>query len=325
MFHARLKRRRRGRLFAALAATVLLALGCTGDSVSSPPAATTAGAAAITSTRSPLATATGPSSSLNPSVPALCRQGVPSALARLTAADFTEISGMVASRKQQVVWVHNDGGDGAILFAVDLQGAIRSRVQITNAENTDWEDVAIGPGESGVDYLYVGDIGDNAEKRSSIIVYRLAEPAPTENRVRAEAMVLHYPDRPHDAESLLVDPRTSEVLILTKERNGRSMLFRAPPFRAEGNLELVTTIDVRPDLVSAADYTPDGSAIAVRTYASIRLYTAAPGSRPSLDAEPCLVAPPPEKQGESITFSADGTSIYTVSEGKNPTLYIIKA
>ncbi len=41
----------------------------------------------------------------------------------------------------------------------------------------DCEDVATGPGPiKGKNYIYLGDIGDNAEKRRYISVYRFEEP-----------------------------------------------------------------------------------------------------------------------------------------------------
>src|SRR5687767_740050 len=42
---------------------------------------------------------------------------------RVRSPMLTEVSGVVASRAQPgLLWVHDDSGTGAILFAIDLQG-----------------------------------------------------------------------------------------------------------------------------------------------------------------------------------------------------------
>ncbi len=61
-------------------------------------------------------------------------------------------------------------------LAVTSLGVFR----VTGAQARDWEDISIGPGpQRGKSYLYIGDIGDNNEARSEIVVYRVAEPTLT--------------------------------------------------------------------------------------------------------------------------------------------------
>ena len=98
---------------------------------------------------------------------------------------------------------------------------------VTARRSTDWEDIAVGPGPDGDgDFLYVGDIGDNGAERRSVTVYRVAEPeaAPVPPGVAlsgAEAIELTYPGGPVDAEALLVDPRTGDLVIVTKSTRRR--------------------------------------------------------------------------------------------------------
>ena len=84
----------------------------------------------------------------------------------------------------------------------------------------------LGP-ERNQSYLYIGDIGDNSERRSEIIVYRVPEPtitaadaSSTKSKPRvtesAEAIHLRYPDGKHDAETLMVHPVTGSLFIVTK-------------------------------------------------------------------------------------------------------------
>src|SRR5205085_6626808 len=97
-------------------------------------------------------------------------------------ASIGEASGIVASRvNANVLWTHNDSGNAAQIFAMTPAGVNLGAYTLSGAGNTDWEDIAIGPGPAaGVQYVYAGDIGDNnwdnASHRNSIAVYRVAEP-----------------------------------------------------------------------------------------------------------------------------------------------------
>ena len=70
---------------------------------------------------------------------------------------------------------------------------------LAGAEAVDWEDIAIR-GRT----LYVGDIGDNLAVAAGSP--STASPSAGRGDTRAP-IVLRYPDGPHDAEALLVDPR----------------------------------------------------------------------------------------------------------------------
>ena len=122
---------------------------------------------------------------------------------------LTEVSGLVASRSQEdTLWAHNDSGDVARVFAMAVDGRHLGSYTLAGVEAIDWEDMAIGPGPvEGEDYLYLGDIGDNPAERPEIIIYRVLEPdaGVSGTLTDIETLVLRYPDRPHDAEVLLVD------------------------------------------------------------------------------------------------------------------------
>jgi hypothetical protein len=108
---------------------------------------------------------------------------------------------------------------------------------VTGAEVVDWEDIALGPCPSG-NCLYIGDIGDNNASRSSITIYRTPEPAPNATATdQVETMHAKYPDRPRDAEALIVLPK-GDMFVVTKGEDGPSYVYRIPtPFR---NGETVT-------------------------------------------------------------------------------------
>ncbi|MBE7483708.1 MAG: hypothetical protein HS104_27550 [Polyangiaceae bacterium] len=253
-------------------------------------------------------------------------------------AGVTEASGIVESRKNAgVFWLHNDSGDGPKLYAMTKDGTHLGVFTLDGATAQDWEDLAVGPGPSaGESYLYAGDIGDNAEARASIRIYRVAEPvvsaagpAADKTLTAVETFTFTYPDKAHNSESLMVDPKTSDLFLVTKASSGVSPVFRAAAPLSSGVLEQVGSLSFGAGplaggtLTTASDISPSGDAVLIRTYSSAFLWRrgGATTVAQALAGEPCKVPHQSEPQGEAIGFAADGTGYYTVSEGANQPLY----
>lgn len=263
--------------------------------------------------------------------------GYAGAIAAATIADpaIVEASGIAASRAHPgVFWLHNDSGAGARAFAIDDGGATLAELAIDGAIALDWEDVALGPGpDDGVDYLYFGDIGDNLELRATVQVYRVAEPDPAlgSGTVTGAVMLeLNYPDGAHNAETLLVDPRNGDLVIVTKEERGPSIVFVAPfPQQAGAPIDMQSigelafgsaTLPGSP-LATGGDISPDGSTIAIRTYDAVFGWrrTSSMTLADAFAGEPCPLPMMARTQGEALALAS--AAYFTVSEGAMPTLW----
>jgi hypothetical protein len=262
-------------------------------------------------------------------LPALCGAVRTSVTGRVSAPEATELSGLVASPTQPgVLWAHNDSGDRARIFALRSDGSQIASLDVPGAEATDWEDIAVGPGGD----LLLADIGDNRSVRESVDVYRVPEPrladGPT-TTAAATRLRLTYPDGAHDAETLLADPRTGEVVIVTKRIDGRSGVYVAHvPARGEpveavlrraGELRLGFG-----GLATAGDVSGDGRTVAIRTYSALYAWTRRAGETlaATLVRKPCVGSAQVvrEGQGESLALSRDGRSFFTVPEGAGATV-----
>ncbi|MDG2305832.1 MAG: hypothetical protein P8R42_14545 [Candidatus Binatia bacterium] len=256
----------------------------------------------------------------------------------LQSLAVNEASGLVASEQNPgVFWVHNDSGDTARTFAMRADGTVLATYNLTGVSAVDWEDMARGPGPApGVTYLYLADIGDNPAARSFITVYRVPEPLvdPETQGVEidlgtAVALEMEYPVGAHDAETLLSDPLTGDLFVVTKCRgasgctDGVSHVFRYPFPHQDGvrvTLAEVATIPFSgPEFVHSAtggDVSAAGNRIAVRTYTQALLWERGPADSiaQALATAPCPIAVAPEVQGETLAFSIDGSSYSSVSE-----------
>ncbi|MBI4662011.1 MAG: hypothetical protein HY735_24580 [Verrucomicrobia bacterium] len=242
---------------------------------------------------------------------------------------------MAASRRHPgVLWVHNDGSDER-LFALNTNGQVVAAFKLQD-KVADLEDIAIGPGpDPGVPYLYLGDIGDNETTRRSIRVYRFPEPELTpsisakrvEPIARFETIKLRYPDGAHDAETLMVDPLSGEILIVTKEKR-KARVYVAAENRLADKADIGLTLmnEVAFAEASAGDISPDGREIILRRENAAVVWSREPGETVAVALarrpKPArIIGPPREPNGESVAWSPDGKGYYTLSEGARQAIY----
>lgn len=237
---------------------------------------------------------------------------------------------MVASRKNKgVLWTHNDESPPC-LYALSQQGKYLGIYTLNGARNRDWEDIAIGPGpDPNVDYLYVGDIGDNSSKHKYVTIYRVPEPQVDANQppvkvtlTGVEAIGLLYPDGPRNAETLMLDPLTKDIYIISKE--GQSKVYRAAypqSTAAKTTLEYVAKLPW--GTATGGDISGDGRMVIVRNYLGASLWLR-PKDAPlwrAFEGDECKVSLIFEQQGEAICFDANGSGFYTTSEHANQPIY----
>lgn len=247
---------------------------------------------------------------------------------------INEGSGIAASQLNPgTLWVHNDSGASNQVFAISATGLEQATFKLDGAKAVDWEDIAVGPGPAPqTSYLYVGDIGDNGESRAGITVYRVPEPKVTASLLETtlkgvEALPLVYPDKAHNAETLMVDPLNGDVYIVVKDGGGVSPVFRAAAPLVAGQkvtLQQVALLQfgqaplAGSKTTTAGDISPDGKWIAVRSYDAAFLWLRQAGMTvgQALAGAPCPIPQAKEGQGEALGFAADGKGYYTFSEGK---------
>ena len=207
----------------------------------------------------------------------------------ISVAELTEGSGVVSSRiNPNVLWTHNDSGDSARIFAIDTQGHKLGIYNLPGAVNVDYEDIGMGPGPvANLEYIYVGDIGDNNSDRANIKIYQIPEPAVyqfqstnpvTVNMKGVRTITLNYPDGPFNAESLFVDPWTGDLFIATKQ-SGTSRIYTATKTQLDAQSSIILTFvrAVAFDVASGADISPTGKEIVIRRESHAELWKRAEG------------------------------------------------
>lgn len=251
--------------------------------------------------------------------------GKPFQSGTIAAKALVEASGLVASAVNPgAYFVENDSGNPPSVFALDATGKDLGEYQLMNATNVDWEDVARGPCAQG-SCIYAGDIGDNAMSRASYVLYRFVEPktlSAGQHAVASEAFPFKYPDGSHNAETLLVDPTTGEIAIVTKVGSGPSGVYVFPQPLTPGVEVMLTKAGmVTPpqgvNLFTSGDVHPMGTGVLLRTYSHVFYYPKAKGQSiaDALSGAGCALQAPNEVQGEAIAWTLAGDGFLTTSEG----------
>ncbi len=246
--------------------------------------------------------------------------GAPVLVAQVTAAILDESSGLAPSARRPGWWfTHNDSQGRAELYAFDAAGGFESH-PVVGAVAVDWEDMDAGPCPGGQGRcLYVADIGDNKRVRPHVTVYGIPEPGPGEVARVAARWDFTYEQGPQNAETLLVHPSTGGLTVITKAGSGRSLVVPLPALPPEGVVKLasVGTLEFTGESKSerkatAGSWSPDGSAVAIRTYSQIWEW-AGGGAWWTLPPRR-KVATAREVKGESLSWHSDGGWV-TTSEG----------
>jgi hypothetical protein len=210
-----------------------------------------------------------------------------------------------------VVYTTNDSGDDAVVYGFDTgTGRLVSRTRYADRA----EDVeALAPGRDGI--VWAGDIGDNRERRDSITVYAVSPRPGVEDRP-ARAHELTYPDGPHNAEALLVDPRGGRVFVVTKSPFGGTVYAAPRKLSGDGRPQRLTEYARVRGLVTDGAFFPDGRRVLLRTYGTATAYTF-PGFAPL-----GTVTLPAQPQGEGISVAQDGRVLVSTEGVRSPVLQV---
>lgn len=256
--------------------------------------------------------------------PSLRTFGEPKPVCALDSDAVTESSGLAPSHRFPGLWyTHNDSGDPARFFRFDAKGKVLATVRLAGAGAIDWEDMASAQ-IGGRNYLYFGDVGDNARRRPSIAVYRCEEPDADATEVtQFDRFELTYPDGPRNCETLMVHAQTGDLWLVEKVDSGPSNVYRLPAPKTSGAYKLqamgriqVGTAVPGSQMTTGGDISADGRFIAVRTYTAAHEFAAPARFEDWPRQAPLRVGLAVERQGEAIAYAPSGRELMTTSEGR---------
>lgn len=226
-----------------------------------------------------------------------------------------ESSGLAHAKRPDSFWTHNDSGGKPELYEISGKGELLSVRPVTNAGNVDWEDLA----EDNHGNVFIGDFGNNGNKRRDLTIYKLPEKQTT-----ADKITFRYTDQtnfPPSPEKLFYDSEAffhhnSELYLFSKNRstnNHQVRLYKLSDQPGDYALSPVDSINIKTQ-VTSADISPDGKTFALLTYGKVLLFSVENGEVNFKRPLGCFRMV--KKQAEALLFLNNTDMLITNEQGQ---------
>ena len=220
---------------------------------------------------------------------------------RMNHSEIVESSGVAASRRfEDVLWTHNDSNNPPQLFAVDKDGKLIRSYQIPEAQNNDWEDLALDAEGN----LFVLDNTSRTDPQNRNFVYIFHEPNPFEETQIAfvRKIPVRFPDGGFDCETIFVWDET--IYLVTKPWDGGlPRIYRFEDLEDGGTAVFVGQVPVYA-MITGGDISSDGTRIVLSSYRALLVFQGSDPPSTKLQSDP-LVCPLNARQVEGVTWSED--------------------
>ncbi len=200
--------------------------------------------------------------------------------------ELKENSGIEIIACDSTIWAVNDSGNKDHIYQVGFDGKMRREIKLKKAGNTDWEEIT----KDNDNNLYIGDFGNNNNKRKDLTIYKIPDPATVKGEeVEAEKITFHYPEQkdfPPKAKHKYYDAEAFFFLngyfyVFTKNRStpfdGLSFLYRVPARKGHHKAELIDKYTFCTDKegcrVTAAAISPDEKTVALLGHDKVWLFS----------------------------------------------------
>ncbi|MGS2739800.1 hypothetical protein [Sinomicrobium sp. M5D2P17] len=206
-------------------------------------------------------------------------------LARLPK-ELKENSGIEIIERDSTIWSINDSGNKDHIYQVGFDGKMRRELKLKKAKNTDWEEITKDKDNN----LYIGDFGNNSNKRKDLTIYKIPNPNTIEGKeIEAEKITFYYPEqksfppkakhRYYDAEAFFF--LNGYFYLFTKNRtspfDGVSFLYKVPARKGHHKAELIGKYIFCTDdegcRITAATISPDEKTVALLGYDKVWLFS----------------------------------------------------
>lgn len=188
-----------------------------------------------------------------------------------------EISG-IEKQNFTKIWALNDSGGKPELYLCDTLGNLLRTLKITNAKNRDWEELAKDKNGN----LYIGDFGNNANKRRDLTIYKISNPDKIDDdNATAEIITFSFKDQkkfPPSKKKMNFDCeamfwKDSFIYLFTKHRTYPSAtnLYRIPDSEGGYIAEKIGMFytgkksgklkNIHKHWITSADISPDGKRV----------------------------------------------------------------
>jgi len=168
-------------------------------------------------------------------------------------------------------WTLQDSGGGPYLYLFDQSGKILDTLEISDGMNRDWEEL----GQDNNGHLFIGDLGNNLNKRRDLKVYKLDLPTGV-----IQVLDVTYQDQTHfppERTEMNFDCEAyfwmgGNIHLFSKNRGLKSVRhYELPDQPGSYSLKPKDELILK-GKVTAADISPDGKLMALLSYGKVWLF-----------------------------------------------------
>lgn len=183
------------------------------------------------------------------------------------------------------LWAVADSGNENMVFHIDNEGKIKRKIEILNAKNIDWEDLASDLEGN----LYIGDFGNNDNKRKDLCIYKISKDSLDKDKTNFVYKIsFNYPEQKefppkkkqlwYDVEAFVV--YKNNFYLFTKNRSsnfdGTTLLYRIPMTSGNHSATLLgsfkTDSDYNNNAITGAAISQDQKKIAILSHSKIWIF-----------------------------------------------------
>ncbi|TXD85572.1 hypothetical protein ESY86_02925 [Subsaximicrobium wynnwilliamsii] len=169
-----------------------------------------------------------------------------------------ENSALEYTNQDRLLWTIEDAGNPNALYALDAKGQLTKTIEIENAENIDWEDLASDQEEN----IYIGDFGNNEKTREHFTIYKVSKPGKAMKRSSAEKIAFTLPSTMESQDFEAFFLYENKFYIFSKGTK-ETIMISVENSIGDHVAQLVTTskLDGKDNQITAADISADGKTI----------------------------------------------------------------
>ena len=156
--------------------------------------------------------------------------------------------------KSDLIWTIEDARNDSELYGLNSKGKIVKEIAITNASNIDWEDLT----SDGLGNLYIGDFGNNNEKRKYFRILKVKQEDLDKNTAEVKVIEFTLPkgQDSKDFEAFflynnsfyIISKETKKFIVLkVPNKSGRHEAIIRSDFNLNGKNNKITSADISDD------------------------------------------------------------------------------
>lgn len=240
--------------------------------------------------------------------------------------ELNEISGIVKSNQHDIFWVHNDSGGEPIIYGVNLEGKLITKLVLENTKNQDWEDISYGYFDNQFNIL-IGEIGDNNLVYKTKKINIITEPTSLNDEILINQIKTIYfqTDTISDFETLIFHPISKSIYLVTKGLVNEKVYEIKYPYNFMDTLKLNSIGELtltNPDKgnlnrITGGEISFDANYLVLKDYTSVYIYKINQNIEFIFQNDPVVLEnylQLNEPQGEAICWGNKNYDIFTIGE-----------